>query len=145
MMAATAASGFEFYDHTADLGLRAWAEDRAALIPVVTQSLYAAIGDVRTAAARSRPARLRFSGAQPAALIRDYLAHLIASFEVGDGVFRPRLVEVFTDRELDLVGDFAAIDEARSSLAREVKAVTYHDLRFHEAPGVAAIQLILDI
>jgi SHS2 domain-containing protein len=136
--------GYELFDHTADLGIRAYAPTLPALIPPITDGLYAAIGDV---VARDGPVPRTFElhAHDPAVLLRDYLAELLHLFERE----RRRLTDVhaleFTADRLAVAGQARLIDDAASDLEREVKAVTYHELAVRPIPGGYEATFIVDI
>ncbi len=135
---------FELFDHTADLGVRAWAPSLPELVPPSTDGLYAAIGEV---AVKERAVARQFvvTGSDPALLLRDYLAELLDLFYCA----RRRVTDVraleFTDQRLVVAGQARPIDDAASDLVREVKAVTYHALAVRAIPGGYEATFIVDI
>lgn len=125
-------AGFELFDHTADLGARVRAATAAELIPPATEALYAAIGELAAEEAGRRD-KIEITTAPHAAgdrayLLRDYLAELLVRFERDATCFTPQRVAEFSDARLAVEGTTAPLDESRSAYAREVKAVTYHEL-----------------
>jgi SHS2 domain-containing protein len=135
---------YELFDHTADLGIRAYAAALSALVPPSTEGLYAAIGKV--APGIGGPAWQRdLRGTDPALLLRDYLADVLDLFYCERRRLSDIRVPEFTARRLVVGGRACAIDEAASDLEREVKAVTYHELAIRPIAGGFEATFIVDI
>ena len=138
-------SGYQLFDHTADMGLRVWAADLPGLIAPATEALYAAIGELHVRADESRPTRIRLEGGDPAALLRDYLAELLLRFECEKRIVVDFERIAFDERHLDVAAAEAPLDEKRCRFAREVKAVTYHDLGIRRTDEGVEATVIIDI
>ncbi len=137
-------AGYELFDHTADLGIRATAPTLAGLIQPAAEGLYAVIGEL-VAGADLQPGEWAFEGGDPAVLLRDYLGELLVLFEQRRRmVVKPDIVE-FTNERLAVRAGTAVVDEARSAYHREVKAVTYHLLEIVDVPGGFQATVIVDI
>ncbi len=135
---------YELFDHTADLGIRVRAPSLPGLVPPGTDALYAAIGNVVTHdGAVPRVFELRAD--EPALLLRDYLAELLHLFNHE----RRRLTDVtdvdFTTGHLVVRGQARRVDATASTFAREVKAITYHELSVRPIPGGYEATFIVDI
>lgn len=137
-------AGYEFFDHTADLGVRVHAASRADLVPPATAGLYAAIGEL-VGKIEVEQRVLEFRDADPAHLLRDYLAKLISIFEIQDCLAYKISVQEFTDDALVVAVRLVELDPANSVFAREVKAVTYHDLLLEQEGDQYRAEFILDI
>lgn len=137
-------AAYELFEHTADLGIRVHAENLPGLVAPATSGLYTAIGTL-VGMDDGHEIAFSFAGDEPVLMLRDYLAELLFLFE-DSGEIVDRLDRVtFTEDRLDVVGRRSPLDRERSELAREVKAVTYHDLRINEIPGGVEIAFIVDI
>jgi SHS2 domain-containing protein len=115
-------SGFELFDHTADLGLRIRAADLPGLIPPATQALYAAIGELHGA---GEPVSFAFelTSTDAAGLLRDYLTELLHLFEHDAKIVTNCEVREFNQHRLHVVGTTQIIDRQRTALDREVKEI----------------------
>lgn len=135
---------FELFDHTADMGIRVRAATPAELLEPAAKGLYAAIGDlVPGEAAGSREFDL--TGGDRAALLRDFLTELLILFE-RDHVFVTQMEHVtFDDARLRVTARLHRLDADRSVFAREVKAITYHELEVREVDGGYEARVIVDI
>lgn len=120
-------SGYELFDHTADIGIRVWAPTRASLIAPATDGLYAALGELVLRQSRDDHTITRTAD-DAALLLHDYLSELLHLFDVRQACLSGVRVEDYTDTRLVVHGALAALDQERSQLAGEIKAITYHEL-----------------
>lgn len=135
---------FEYFDHTADIGIcvrapnlpQLYAEAAAALSGLIVADL----GAVQPRESVS----LRITGADREYLLFDWLNELLYLFE------GRRLVLSRFDVKLDEAGLEAEVrgepfDAGRHRPHHEVKAVTYHELSVRERNGEWEARVILDI
>ncbi len=135
--------GYEFFDHTADLGVRVRAQSWTQLVHAAGQALYAAIGELAVGDA-VEPLNFDFSGSEPAYLFHDYLGELLALLDKG------RMVTMIQSAQCDphhlrIQARLGAVDHQRSRFLREVKAVTYHELSVRSTPEGIEATFIVDI
>ncbi len=135
---------YEFFDHTADMGVRVWAATMPELLMPAAEGLYAAIGELAAGGDES-PLDFEFQGNDPSVLLRDFLTELLILFERD----RRRLIAItsatLTASRLAVTAQMAAVDFERSVFHREVKAITYHELNICEVPGGYEATFIVDI
>ena len=134
---------YEFFDHTADLGLRVRSPDLPRLFEETALALFAAIVE--------QPPRggtvvheFAVAGTRHDHLLFDWLSELLWRFESERVVFGEFAVE------LDAAGLHAtargeALDESRHRVWHEVKAVTYHGLKVEPDEGGFLAEIIVDI
>lgn len=140
-------AGFELFDHTADMGVRAFAPSMPELVEPAVKGLYAVIGELAAGAAREpfgldRTAAGR-SGA--ALLLRDFLAELLVMFEADQRIAVEIVAQRFDDEVLSVRGWTAPVDAAQSEFHREAKAITYHELEIRPTERGYEITYIVDI
>jgi SHS2 domain-containing protein len=135
---------YELFDHTADIGIRAFAPSLATLIAPSTEGLYAVIGDV-VAAGDSHPWRFEAAGDDTSLLLRDYLAEVLLLFDTEHRRLTGLSVAEFTAQRLCVTAGAQPVDAPRSVLQREVKAVTYHALAIRPVNGGLEATFIVDI
>ncbi len=138
-------SGFELLDHTADVGVRAWADSLAGLITPATAGLYEILGELALVGGPPEEHRIELAGDESALLLRDYLAELLHLFETRQQRFEVVHVDAFTERELVVSGHLRSIDMPASNLEREIKAVTYHHLEIRRNDAGLEVTYIVDI
>ena len=135
---------YEFFDHTADMGIRVRARTLPELLMPAAEALYAAIGEL-VACATTATITFDSDGDEPAVLLRDFLTELLILFERE----KRRLVTVvessFAAQRLTVTANIAPVDVERSVFHREVKAITYHELSIRAIPGGYEATFIVDI
>ncbi len=136
---------FELFDHTADIGVRAWAPSLAGLVAPATAGLYAVLGEVVPQAAAATDWRCDLRGDDPAVLLRDYLAEVLLLFDCEHRRIGHLRVLQFDGGQLQVQATADAIDSARSVLVREIKAVTYHELAIRRTADGYEATFIVDI
>ncbi len=137
-------ASYEFFDHTADMGIRVRAETIAALVPMAAGAFYAAVGEL-VAGGDSRAVSFDLSGGDQADLLRDFLTELLVLFERDAEMVSDITVEAFEQRRLTVSGAARRIDKENSVFDREVKAITYHELAIEKISGGYEATIIIDI
>ena len=136
-------AGFELFDHTADVGVRAFSPTLAGLVAPASWGLYTVIGELVTGDAADE---LRFDAiGESAELLRDYLAELLFAFERRGLMAASHSVEAFERDCLKVQAALHRVDLERSVFYREVKAVTYHELSIRPIEGGYEVRYIVDI
>ncbi|MCP4589930.1 MAG: archease [bacterium] len=138
------AGSFEFFDHTADFGLRVVADTLPELLQAAANGLYQAIGRLEVLGpARNR--RIDLQADQPDLQLRDYLAELLTIFERDGHVATSTKVIAGTESSLVVEVGLAIVDQEVSELQREVKAITYHQLTLRRTAGGYEATFIVDV
>lgn len=135
---------FELFDHTADLGIRVSAPTAKETVQFAAAALYAAIGELR-AEGEARPELLSFSGPDRAMLLRDCLAELLMLFETEHRMITRLEVTMFDTDRLEATGESRIVSRSASLFDREVKAITYHGLKFEQRDDGYTAECIVDI
>ena len=135
---------FEFFEHTADLGLRVRAADLDGLFRDAAIGLFAMIVEP---APHGRPTGRRpfeIAGEQVDFLLIDWLSELVYVFDTERSVLGDFDVSV-TDRGLRGSAACFALDSGEFRLLREVKAITYHGLKVERSEDGWLAEVIVDI
>jgi len=135
---------YELFDHTADMGIRVRAATLPELLAPAGEGLYSVIGNV-VAGEEAGPAGFDLTGRESAELLRDYLAELLILLERNHRVVTAVDPSIYTEHRLAVTVQTGRLDGKRSSLLREVKAITYHELDIRLIPGGYEATLIVDI
>jgi SHS2 domain-containing protein len=137
-------SMYEFFEHTADLGLRVRAGDLDTLFVEAARGLFAAIVEDLVTVRPAREVAVNLAGEEREYLLFDWLRALLYHF----------------DTEHLLLGRFQAhvgpggltgkawgepLDRDRHALEHEVKAITYHGLRVEQTADGWLAEVIVDI
>jgi SHS2 domain-containing protein len=135
---------FEFFDHTADIGLRVRAADLNTLFAESGRALFSLIVDNLDALQPRNTQTIELHADKLEDLFFDWLSELLYLFAVR------RLVLCRFDVRIDgptlkatVAGE--SVDPTRHLFAHEVKAVTYHALRVQQNPDGWLAEVILDI
>jgi SHS2 domain-containing protein len=135
---------YEFFSHTADLGLRVQAATLEALFVDAARGLTAMIlADAGTLRAVEERAFM-LDGESVEYLLFDWLSELLFAFECERLLFCEFEVRV-SDGKLQAICRGERADVARHRLEHEVKAITYHGLRVEERDGAWLAEVIVDI
>lgn len=135
---------YEFHEHTADVALQLWAEDRRGLLVVGAEGMYACCGTLVGGPERVE-ANVALTGDDFEELFHDWLAELLFLLDARGEWYDSIEVHTLTETRLSVRATGRRIDEAASRFDREVKAVTMHDLRIRETGDGVSTVVILDI
>jgi SHS2 domain-containing protein len=135
---------FEFFEHTADLGLRVRAPDLDTLFAEAAGALFAAIVEDPSAVRPEQSIEVRLAADDREYLLFDWLKELLYRFDVDHLVFSRFEVHVGAD---GLTGRAwgEALDRTRHEPAHEVKAITYHGLKVEQTADGWLAEVIVDI
>src|SRR5262249_14956675 len=124
----------EFFEHTADLGLRVRAPDLDTLFADAACGLFSAIvEDLNTVEPRQRLA-LQRGPEEREYLLFDWLRQLLFHFDAHHLLFSRFEVRVEEGKGLTGTAWGEPLDRTRHVLDHEVKALTYHGLRVEQEP-----------
>ncbi|MER3398777.1 MAG: hypothetical protein C4316_09685 [Chloroflexota bacterium] len=141
--------GFEFLDHTAEIGVRAWGRDLAEAFAEAARGMFAVMyetGPVGETLVRE----VEVSAPDPEALLVEWLNSLLYLATVDHAVFGRFEVNIEPPKDgaewrLRATAYGEPVDPARHSFGLEVKAATYHGLKVQSLDGRAEVQVILDV
>jgi SHS2 domain-containing protein len=135
---------YEFFGHTADVGLRVRAADLNELFSDAARGLFAIVADESEGPAPASGRRFEIAGSRRDHLLFDWLNELLFVFDTERVLFREFEVEV---SPTGLVARAMArpLDLQRDRLHHEVKAITYHGLRVEPSQCGWLAEVIVDI
>ena len=147
--------GFEFLDHTADMGIAATGADLPEAFANAAQGMFAWIADLEAVAEREER-RVEVQGRDLDSLLVEFLNELNFTFETQRFLFRrlqvlslapdpPSVNGPATGYRLVARGYGEPLDPERHQVRSQVKAATYHSLKIEQGPGECRVQVILDI
>jgi SHS2 domain-containing protein len=135
---------FEYFDHTADVGLRVRARDLPTLFADAGRGLAGLIVENADDVLPVQRLHVELRSDSVEDLLFDWLSELIFTFETRHFVLTGFEVQI-EGSSLFAAARGEAFDPARHHVAHEVKAVTYHDLKvLRDGDGWLA-EVILDI
>lgn len=145
---------YEFFDHTADLGLRVKASGLDELFADAARGLTAMIAGEAWESLAKPPDELAahqsiaITADELDNLLRDWLAELLDQFERRHNLFRTFEVTVRHDSgdwRLNATAFGAKVDPQSLALEHEVKAITYHGLQVEETTNGWMAEVVVDI
>jgi SHS2 domain-containing protein len=135
---------YETFEHTADLGLRVRAADLNQLFIETAQALFSAIVDDLGTIELKHKIDVKLNGDDLGYLLFDWLNELLYRFDTDHmlvGKFEVRI----ENQKLEASAWGEPLDPSRHSLAHEVKAITYHELKVVQEKDGWLAEVIVDI
>ncbi|MBI2105012.1 MAG: archease [Candidatus Omnitrophica bacterium] len=137
-------TGYEFFEHTADVGMRASGGSLAELFAHAARGLVALVAeDSAIRPAETRAVRLRAASVE--ALLRAWLSELLMWFDTDR--FLPAEYALGAVSATALEGEVRGerFDPARHTYGTEVKGVTRHQFRVEQRDGGWTANVIFDV
>jgi SHS2 domain-containing protein len=135
---------FEMFDHTADLGLRARADDLPTLFAEAARGLFSMIVEDLATVELRRRIEIELPAGPTEFLFFDWLNRLLAEFEI-DRLLLSRFSVILDEHGLHASAEGEPLDPLRHDLSHEVKAITYHGLRVERTGDSWLAEVIVDI
>jgi SHS2 domain-containing protein len=136
--------GYEFLDHTGDLGIRVWATDITGLFQEAARALFAIITDLDKVEVHMN-LEVAVQGSGREELLVAWLNELLYLHEVKDLLFCDVAIEEIDEKSVKGVAMGEEFHKGRHAIKTSIKAVTYHQLKVREKDGRWQAQVILDI
>lgn len=137
-------AGYRLVDHTADLTLEAWGEDRAACLAQAVHAMVASFADVDEVAAARRHDEFVLGPAPAEDVLVELLGEVIYLLDTAGAV--PVEVDLHDREDGALVGAFGTVSVSAVAPSGAVpKAVTYHRLRVERSQEVWHCRVTIDV
>ena len=136
---------FEFFDHTADIGVRVYGSSLAEVFENAACAMHEALGRLHKPDSNlHKSVELHAESAED--LLHDWLADLLYEIEANHVLYDDFQFHEVTPSCLKATLCGGAIDFARSQTNEEIKAITYHQLRVESQPdGSWRATVIFDV
>ena len=134
---------YEFFEHTADIGLRAYGTSPAETLENAALGMLSIICDPGSIKPSKRM-KIELDRDDETDLIIAFLSELLYNFSIGKFMYCGVSVEKFTGRSVTANISGEPYDPARHILKGEIKTVTYHRFKF-EKNGACMMQVIFDV
>jgi SHS2 domain-containing protein len=135
---------YEFFDHTADLGIRVRAADVNSLFADAAMGLFAAVVDGLETIRLTESIQVAIDGTDFDYLLFDWLRELLFRLDADHMLFG-RFEVTVSDSGLKATAWGEPMDPARHVLSHEVKAITYHGLGVERDGDDWIAEFIVDI
>ncbi len=127
---------YEFFEHTADIGVRVYGASLPDLFGNAARAMYEALGEMKMVD-RGLPKFVELRAATLEDLLHDWLAELLFEVEVNHMLYDVIEITGVASGKLTASLRGGAIDFARSQTNEEIKAITYHKLRVEQLGNVS--------
>ena len=122
---------YEFFDHTADVGVHVTGATLPELFANAAQAMYETLGELqKSGAGDQKPVSMEAATLED--LLHDWLADLLYEIEANHLLYDQFEIHELEPQRLTATLRGAEIDFDRSRANQEVKAVTYHQLRVEQ-------------
>ncbi|NTU64482.1 MAG: archease [Chloroflexi bacterium] len=138
-MTFSTAGGFQEQPHTADWALEVWAPDLIGLLQHAAHGMYGLM-QARLQAAPRETYRFEIAAPDRETLLVTFLAELLY-FTQRDGVGFDQFDLIYADERLTVEVEGAPIE----ALAKEIKAVTFHNLAVRETARGLEATIVFDV
>ncbi|MDZ7261104.1 MAG: archease [candidate division KSB1 bacterium] len=141
------ASGRKRYDqieHTADLGIRVYGDSLKELFINAAYALFDTITDINSVKP-SLAETVEIVAGDREELLVNWLSELNYLFFTEEMIFSKFDIEKLGDRYLKATARGEKLDPKRHEIFKEIKAVTYHELKIEQKKGRWEAQVIFDI
>jgi len=131
--------GFEEVDHTADWALRVWADRLDDLFKNSAAGMYSLLG-IQTAPETHLSADFSVRGIDPETFLVGFLTELLYLLESERGAF-DKIRLRFSAKALEAHVEGCLVTSQR----KEIKAVTYHNLKIRQVNGTYETTIVFDV
>jgi SHS2 domain-containing protein len=135
---------FEFIDHTADIGIKAYGADMKQIFDNAARGLFSIITNLDNVAS-TKKLDIQVTAPDREALLINWLNELIYFFETKEIIFNRFEITTITDTELKAKACGEKINLAKHELKTQVKAATYHMLNIEQNEDGYRAQVIFDV
>jgi SHS2 domain-containing protein len=136
--------GYEFLDHTGDIGIRVWANGVQKLFQEAALALFDIITDLDRVEAHLKR-EISVQGAGQEELMVAWLSELLYLHEVEELLFCDFVITELDERKVKAWAKGERFHAGRHLIKTAIKAVTYHQLEIKEHDGRWHAQIIFDI
>lgn len=135
---------FEYFEHTADVGIRVRAASLEQLFAEAARALFSLLTANLDAVQPLQQMDWVIPGQQPDELLVDWLDELLFAFSTKHLLFGQFEV-TFEPERLRATARGEPVDPDRHQIHGEVKAITYHGLKVEPADGGWLAEVIVDV
>ena len=136
--------GHETFEHTADIGIRAWGNNFPEVFEEAAQALFNVIVDLKTVTPRQE-FKVKLTAESEEELLLKWLQELLFISETKHIFFSKFKVSSVTPKQFIAEAYGEPADLQKHSFGREVKAITRHQFRLVSGPPRYLAEVILDI
>ena len=135
---------YKLIEHTADLGITVWGKSFKQFFENAACAMYDLISDLRAV----KPLvsfHIKSEGIDKDELLKNWLSEVLSYFHVQNILLSNFDIKNINDESIISMISGEKIDKRRHSLKREIKAVTYHDLKIIKKNNRFQTNIIFDV
>ena len=136
--------GYETFEHTADIGIRAWGSEFSEVFEEAAKALFSVIVDLNTVSTRQK-LDLELTAESGKELFLKWLKELLFIFDTKHLLLSDFKIHQLTPKKLQAQVGGESLDNAKHALGREVKAITLHQFKLVKEKSRYLAEVILDI
>ena len=135
---------YEIIEHTADIGLRARGKDLKEFFTNAAGGMFAIIAELKNVRTKEKvPIKLEAPNIEE--LFLSWLSELLYQHNSKRILFKEFLIDKLTDNEISARAMGEKLDLKRQGLKKEIKAVTYHQLKVQKLKNYWQGEVIFDV
>ncbi len=133
---------YHIFDHTADLGIEVKASSKEGVFETLGKALFSELieGEIE----ENQEDNIKISASSYESLLVKFVNELLYRFEVMEWIFSSFSC-ILSNHTIKCKCYGEKFDPQKHIQKREIKAATYHDLKFKEEDGIWVARIILDI
>jgi len=135
---------FEFLEHTADIGLRAFGKTLPELYENAARGMLELLASPRSVRATEEE-KIEVSGADAVDLLVVWLHEILYRFDARKRIFADVRVDDFGEWRISATLKGERLDLSRHELREEIKAVTYHAARVEKTQEGWVAEVVFDV
>lgn len=131
-------------EHTADFGIKVWAEDKKILFEKCAEIFENLLVERKNIKAKEFK-KIKVEGENKEELLLNLLRELLYIFETEKFVFKKIKIEFENENKLILTGKGEIFNPERHKKKLNIKAITYHNFYIKEKDNGFETQIIFDV
>ena len=136
--------GYETFEHTADIGIRAWGDEFAEVFEEAAKALFSVIVDLKTVSPRQK-LKFELTAESDEELFFKWLKELLFIFDTQHLFLSEFKVFDLNVGKLLAEAGGEPIDRRKHILGKEVKAITRHQFKLIQDKARYLAEVILDV
>ena len=135
---------YEVIDHTADIGIRAYGKDLKSLFANAAYGMFDILADLKNVRAKES-LKIKAEAPNVEELFLFWLSELLYQYNSKKIIFKEFSIDKLTDNAISAAAKGEKIDLKRHNLKKEIKAVTYHQLKVEKLKDFWQGEVIFDV
>lgn len=135
---------YEIIDHTADIGLRAYGKDLKQLFINVARGMFDILAELKNVQAKDN-IKIKLEAPNIEELFLSWLGELLYQYNGRGIIFKEFSIDELSDNSISAEARGEKLDLKRHRLKREIKAVTYHQLKVQKVKDLWQGEVIFDV